>query len=208
MNVYHFGDSSAENIIIQAIDNQSLPSIDNEVRILHELTDFPFCLMAVTVDDWFIDLSPCKAPAVFGNNTVGDGASNTLSDILDLCSDKSRNYYLGGYSLSGLFALWSAYQTDVFKGVAAASPSMWFPGFTDYMENHDIGCNTVYLSIGDREGKTKNTVMATVDECIRKAHDLLIMQGVECILEYNRGNHFADVEGRCARAFAWVLEKA
>ena len=35
---------------------------------------------------------------------------------------------LGGYSLAGLFALWASTQTDLFYGVAAASPSVWFPG--------------------------------------------------------------------------------
>ena len=56
----------------------------------------------------------------------------------------------------------SAYQTDVFKGVAAASPSMWFPGFSDYMKEQDIKAKTVYLSLGDKEEKTRNPVMTTV----------------------------------------------
>lgn len=37
------------------------------------------------------------------------------------CTDKDRTYIIGGYSLAGLFALWAAYQTDVFCAVAAAS---------------------------------------------------------------------------------------
>ena len=39
--------------------------------------------------------------------------------------------YLGGYSLAGFFSLWAAYQTDRFAGVAAVSPSVWFPGWMD-----------------------------------------------------------------------------
>ncbi|ERL11412.1 hypothetical protein HMPREF1248_0438 [Coriobacteriaceae bacterium BV3Ac1] len=32
--------------------------------------------------------------------------------------------YISGYSLAGLFALWSLYQTDIFKGAACVSGSL------------------------------------------------------------------------------------
>ena len=75
---------------------------------------------------------------MFGNDAFGDGAGETLSGVLTELNNPGKKYYLGGYSLAGLFALWAAYQTDVFSDVAAASPSMWFPGFTGYMEEHHI----------------------------------------------------------------------
>ena len=50
----------------------------------------------------------------------------------------------------------AAYQTDAFAGVAAASPSIWFPDFLKYMKEHDIRTESVYLSLGDREEKTRN----------------------------------------------------
>ena len=62
--------------------------------------------------------------------------------------------------MAGLFSLWAAYQTDAFAGVAAASPSIWFPDFLQYMKEHDIRTESVYLSLGDREEKTRNLVMA------------------------------------------------
>lgn len=58
--------------------------------------------------------------------------SGFLKTITELCSDPHKTYYLGGYSLAGLFSLWAAYQTNLFAGIAAASPSVWFPGFLDY----------------------------------------------------------------------------
>ena len=216
-----YGNKDAKTVLIQAVDGNSVKILDEEVRLIQELTGADFCLKAVVVDDWFQDLSPWKNPAVFGNNSFGDGAAQTLEYILDLCAESKRDsgkdsgkaadgafpitYIIGGYSLSGLFALWAAFRTDVFAGVAAASPSMWFPGFIDYMKSHNIGCSPVYLSLGDRESKTKNKVMSTVDDCIRAAQEMLSLQGVECTLEWNKGNHFSDVEMRCARAFAWVL---
>lgn len=62
--------------------------------------------------------------------------------------------------MAGLFTLWAAYQTDAFAGVAAASPSICFPDFLQYMKEHDIRTESVYLSLGDREEKTRNLVMA------------------------------------------------
>ena len=101
--------------------------------------------------------------------------------------------------------MWAAYQTDVFSGVAAASPSLWFPDFTGYMKENEIRTDTVYLSLGDLEEKTRNPVMATVGSRIREAHVLLKECGVNCILEWNNGNHFKDADLRTAKAFAWVM---
>ena len=65
------------------------------------------------------------------------------------------------------------------------------------------GC--VYLSLGDREEKTRNQVMAKAGDCIREARELLDRQGICCTLEWNEGNHFKDPDLRTARAFAWVM---
>jgi predicted alpha/beta superfamily hydrolase len=113
---------------------------------------------------------------------------------------------VGGYSLAGLFALWAAHETDAFFGVAAASPSMWFPGFADYMQAHEIRAKRVYLSLGDREERTRNSVMATVGTRIREAYELLRSRGTDCALEWNPGNHFKDPDLRTARAFLWLLK--
>ena len=111
------------------------------------------------------------------------------------------------YSLAGLFALWAAYQTDVFAGVVAASPSIWFPGFVDYMKANDIKVKNVYLSLGDKEEKAKNPTMATVGDCIREAYAWLNEQGVNVTLEWNQGNHFKDADVRTAKGFTWVKGK-
>ena len=120
------------------------------------------------------------------------------------CADRKKTYIIGGYSLAGLFALWAAYQTDVFAAVAAASPSIWFPGFVDFMKENEIRCKAVYLSLGDKEEKARNPVMASVGACIREASEVLKNKEVNTILEWNPGNHFKDADIRTARAFAWV----
>ena len=107
--------------------------------------------------------------------------------------------------MAGLFALWSAFQTDIFSGAAAASPSLWFPGFSAYMKEKSLGCETVYLSLGTREEKTRNPVMRTVGDCARYCFTWMKEQGINCTLEWNPGNHFKEPGLRTAKAFAWVM---
>ena len=208
MEVFEYGDKEAPVVLIQPIYDHDLAGVENEMKYIRQAVDIDFCLIALKVDRWNRDLSPWNTPAVFGDEDFGGGASATLAEILKLTEDRSKTYYIGGYSLAGLFALWAAYQTDVFRGVGAASPSMWFPGFTEYMKNHGIMCDTVYLSLGDKESKTRNPVMATVGDKIREAHSILTQRGVDCILEWNEGNHFKNADTRTAKAFAWVLNCA
>lgn len=138
---------------------------------------------------------------------MADGASELLEKILEYCSDKSKTYYLGGYSLAGLFALWASCQTDRFVGIAAVSPSVWFPDFLEYMQENRIQSRLIYLSLGNKEEKTRNLMMSTVGDCIRKLYAGLQECDIPCILEWNPGNHFRESEIRTAKAFAWLLEK-
>ena len=207
MEVLEFGNSAARTVLVQPVDGHDLEGIENELRLIGADTGADFRLIAFKVDDWNRDLSPWEAPAVFGKEGFGGGAAAALQKILEACSDRSKAYYIGGYSLAGLFALWAAYRTDLFRGVAAASPSVWFPGFTDHMKAHGIMSGHVYLSLGDREEKARNPVMASVGARIREAHAVLTAQGIDCALEWNEGNHFKDADVRTAKAFAWVMKR-
>ena len=208
MERFEYGSPDARAVLIQPVDEHDLAFIESEVSLIREKAPADFRLIAVKVGDWNRDLSPWEAPAVFGREDFGDGAADTLAEILNLCGDRTQDYYLGGYSLAGLFALWAAGQTDAFRGIAAASPSVWFPGFMEYLAAHPPRSPRVYLSLGDREEKTRNPVMAAVGNRIRTAEALLQAQGIDCILEWNEGNHFRDADRRTAKAFSWVLRQA
>jgi len=207
MVIYEYGESGSSAVLIQMVDDHDLAVIENELAVIRKSVN-DFKLVALKVDNWNLDLSPWKAPAVFGKEEFSGGAAGTLVDVLKLCADDSKSYYIGGYSLAGLFALWAAYQTDRFAGVAAASPSLWFPNFVEYMKNNEIKSNRVYLRLGDKEEKVRNPVMATVGEKIREAYDCLVRQEVNCTLEWNQGNHFKEPDVRTAKAFAWLLESS
>lgn len=206
MTRYEYGDPQADIVLIQPTGEHELSLLEQEVAEIRRRTAKAFRLAAVKVEDWNRDLSPWRAPAVFGNADFGDGAAALLDEILPLCADPSKRYYIGGYSLAGLFALWASCRTDIFAGTAAASPSMWFPGFTAYLREHGIRSGAVYLSLGDREEKTRNPVMSTVGDRIRETYAWLRTQGVPCTLEWNAGNHFRESDVRTAKAFAWVME--
>jgi len=207
MKIQEFGEQGSNIVIIQPVDDHDLAVIESEVEAMEELSENPFHLITVKVDSWNNDLSPWKAPAVFGNEDFGGGADNMLQKILALTGDRDKTYYIGGYSLAGLFSLWAAYQTDVFSGVAAASPSVWFPGFTEYVKSNEIHTGRVYLSLGDREEKTRNPVMSKVGDSIREIYDWYTAKGVNCCLEWNKGNHFKEPDLRTAKAFAWIKNR-
>lgn len=208
MRVYEYGKADADKVLIQPVGKEELPFLNHEFALITRDMAEPLRLIAFEVENWNFELSPWKAPAVFGKEEFGDGAADTLAEIQKYCDDKSKTYYIGGYSLAGLFALWAAYHTDLFKGVAAVSPSIWFPDFLQYMKNNKIQSANVYLSLGDKEEKTRNKIMATVGERIREAYQTLKDNGVNGILEWNAGNHFKDADIRTASGFIWLLEKS
>jgi len=117
-----------EYLLIQPIDEHDLEVLDNEVATIESLVNKPFTLVAFKIKDWQSELTPWTAPAVFGKIPFGEGAVATLSFIKEILipqlkrmqlfkKDKMR-CVLGGYSLAGFFALWSAYQTELFDGIA------------------------------------------------------------------------------------------
>lgn len=205
MITYEYGNPEADTVLIQPTGEHEMASLENEVREIEKRTSKEFRFIATKVENWNDDLSPWKAPAVFKTEDFCGGASKTLENIIALCADKNRKYYIGGYSLAGLFALWVACQTDIFSGVAAASPSVWFPGFIDYMKTYKMKSQNVYLSLGDREEKTRNPVIAQIGNCIKEEYRCLLENGINCILEWNKGNHFKEADIRTAKAFAWVM---
>ena len=205
--LYH--DADAKYLLIQPIDEHDLELLDQEVEAIKELSDKPFSLVAFMIKDWNQELTPWVAPSVFGKTPFGDGAEKTLefikSQLLPEVQENIPHLILGGYSLAGLFALWAGYQTDLFEGIAAASPSVWYPQWIDYASENKPLAKSVYLSLGDKEEKAKNPVMAQVGNAIRKQHELLTKQEVNTILEWNAGNHFVDSDKRMAKGFAWAI---
>ena len=212
---YFYGDAEAPDILIQPVDAHDLELLGSEVALIEEgAKGKPFLLAAFLVEDWNRELTPWEAPPVFGKDGFGAGAEETLrfvvEELLAEISTQEKRLYLGGYSLAGLFSLWAAYQTALFQGIAAVSPSVWFPKWDQYIRAHEIHAERVYLSLGDKEAKVRNQVMAKVGDAIRLQQELLLDSAVcrEYVMEWNLGNHFVDSDKRTAKGFAWVLNQA
>ena len=204
-----YTDDSPQILFLQPVDEHDTELLDAEIQAMRDCA-LPFALATFEVKDWNRDLSPWEAPPVFGKVPFGGMAEETLFFVLDRLLPELRaqlgadmKLCLGGYSLAGLFALWAAIRTDVFSGVAAASPSVWFPGWMEYVKKNPIQAKAVYLSLGDREERAKNPLMATVGDCIREQYALLQANHI-VTLERNPGNHFQNSEKRTARAFCWI----
>ena len=205
-----FGDPGAGILLIQPADADEWPALADEWALIRERAgDRPCRLAAFSVDDWNDELSPWPAPPVFGDHAFGGRAAATLDWVLNgllPALGPAERAVLGGYSLAGLFALWAARETDAFRAVAAASPSVWFPGWGEYANAHPMRAERVYLSLGDRESRTRNPVMARVGDAIREEQARLDGR-VACVLEWNPGNHFRDARLRTAKAFAWAMNR-
>lgn len=210
------GEATAPHRFLQPVDAHDRALLRAEAEEVLRLTGRKdWCLIAVPIRDWDRDLTPWEAPPVFGERSFGAGAGQTLHFLTEqLIPSLERNgpegaaYYLCGYSLAGLFALWAVCESGRFAGAAAASPSLWYPGWTEYARTHAVKAEAVYLSLGDREEKTRHPVMARVGEAVRLQFALLSEAGIRTHLRWEEGNHFRDSEKRTARGIAWLLEQS
>ena len=209
-----YGEAHAEYLLLQMTGEHELQSMESEVTAVAQSAHH-FLFAAIPVESWNDALSPWKSPAVWGKQGFGGKAGDTLRFLTEQVIPTLEQRFhlpenvkiiLGGYSLAGLFALWVSTQTDLFYGVAAASPSVWFPGWMEFEQQHPIQAQHIYLSLGDKEEHTKNAVMAVVGDNIRTLHSQLIARGADCTLEWNNGGHFKDADLRTARAFRWAME--
>ena len=210
-----YGEAHAEYLLLQMTGEHELQSMDSEVAAIAQSAHH-FLFAAIPVESWNDALSPWEAPAVWRKQGFGGKAADTLRFLTEQVVPSLKQQFdlpekvkiiLGGYSLAGLFALWASTQTDLFYCVAAASPSVWFPGWMKFEQQYPIQAQCIYLSLGDREERTRNATLAAVGDNIRTLHSRLTERGADCTLEWNSGGHFKDTDLRTARAFQWVMEE-
>ena len=215
-NISIFGSDNAGSplVILNTYGNEG-ESVWNECQ---NLKCPPFTLAAIGNLDWNKDMSPWENPSLYKNDNAFSGEADAYLSLLTeqiipaiWTSLPSKPSYiaLSGYSLAGLFALYSAYKTDIFTRIASASGSLWFPGFTEYAESHNFvrKPDCIYLSLGDTEAKAKNKVLCTVQDNTERLCVLYKSKNIPIItFELNKGNHFVDAAGRMARGIKWILE--
>ena len=116
---------------------------------------------------------------------------------------------IAGYSLAGLFALYAIYRTDMFSRVGCMSGSLWFPGFKEYIFSHEPKSrpDCIYFSLGDKEAKTRNPVLKTVQENTEEIQTFYQNKGIDTVFQLNPGNHFVQGIERTIAGIQWLLSK-
>ena len=82
-DIFTYQDPEADTVLIQMVDDHDMEVIEKEAEYIRELSGGQkFFLKAVKVNSWNKDLAPWPAPPVFGNESFGDGAQQTLEFLL------------------------------------------------------------------------------------------------------------------------------
>ena len=166
------------------------------------------------VEDWNSDFSPWEFK-LNKKMSFSGGGRKTLDWLMNDCVSCYEKEYslmgkriLCGYSLAGLFSLWAFYESQAFRGVISCSGSLWFGDWVSYAESHTAPQNSsVYLSLGNREEKARDRIMATVGDCTLRQYELVCgdKNVSRHILEWNDGGHFNEPEMRIAKGIRWCV---
>ena len=198
-------------IVIPSFKDNSL----NLKKEIEKLTDKDFSLLTIYVSDWNNDLSPYVASSIFkGISDFKGNADSFLDYVLNLIKkvvleEKVKPIYkaLTGYSMAGLFAVYTLFKTNEFLKVGSVSGSLWYPLFIEFVKNNEVlqGISTFYMSLGDKEKKTSNKIMSQVE-----TNSLIVFEKIKSYFnnskfELNSGNHFKDEGLRIAKCISYLL---
>ena len=207
-----FGSGEGPLVILNTVNSEG-SAVYGRVR---SLASAPFTLAAISGLAWYDEMTPWPAS---GFASWAPPCKGLADDYLELLchriipeiertiGNKPSFTAIAGYSLAGLFALYSLFNTDIFIAAASASGSLWYPGFADYAASHQLSSKParVYLSLGDTEASAGSRVMRSVGENTEKIHSLFLERGIDCFFEMNKGNHFRNTEERMAKGIAWII---
>jgi len=148
--------------------------------------------------------------------TITRGSKTTLVYSADgfsydmYLSYKNDTYIIAGYSLSGLFAIWSFYETQLFKGLICCSASLWFDGWESYAATSSApGESIVYLSLGGKEADSPNMLMASIGSKYKNQEKLCKADKniTKTVFEMNSGGHFANPPKRISKGIIRILKE-
>ena len=177
-----------------------------------------FTLAVISNLDWNHDMAPWDSPSAFksGEPFIG-GADDYLRLLVGKILPKAEESLIGtpawrgivGYSLAGLFALYAIYQTGIFSRVGSISGSLWFPGLKQYIFTHKPKRppDRIYFSLGDKESKTRNSVLRSIRQDTEDICGFYRSMGVDAVFQLNPGNHYNRAAERTAAGIIWLLSR-
>ncbi len=170
----------------------------------------------VVIEDvnWNDDLTPWPAEGVFKKAKPFGGKAASFLDKLtnEIIPNTERDLGIAdaertllGVSLSGLFAVWSAFNTDAFANIISISGSLWYDGFVEWMKEQmpSPQLKKVCLILGEKEKNAKEKRMATVEERSLDAADILKAKSIATVsFELVEGTHFSPIMPRLELALS------
>ena len=174
----------------------------------------------VVIEDvnWNDDLTPWPAVGVFKKAKPFGGKAAAFLDKLthEIIPEAERNMgiedaerTLLGVSLSGLFAVWAAFNTDAFANIISISGSLWYDGFVEWMKEQTPSSQLkkICMLLGEKEKNAKEKRMSTVEERSLAAADILKGKSQATVtFELVEGTHFSPVLPRMERAMMALEE--
>lgn len=199
--------------VVYLLTDDDADAVWDSVR---ELVASDFVSVSISGFDWNSALTPWECPGIFRDDEPfsGDAAKQLgilLGEIIPAVeaefAGKTIRRTIAGYSLAGLFAVWSLFQTDAFACAASASGSLWYPGFVEYVQGNAFAGSPehAYFSLGGKESRTPSRLLRNVEDNTREIVRIFKARGVETVFEMNPGNHFKDTELRMAKAIVTCL---
>lgn len=190
---------------------------DEIIEKCNELKSNTFNLTVITLKEWNEYLSPWESENIISEQDNFSGKADVFLDFIlkDVISYtecaltcKPSLSVLVGYSMAGLFSLYSMYKTEQFDRVASVSGSLWYPKFFDFVKKNKICVypEKIYLSLGDKESKTSNGYLKINEFVTQEIYSRYASEGIKCEYEINPGNHFNHVADRIAKGVKWLLE--
>ena len=174
----------------------------------------------VVIEDvnWNDDLTPWPAVGVFKKAKPFGGKAAAFLDKLtheiipeaerDLGIEDAERTLLG-VSLSGLFAVWSAFNTDAFTNIISISGSLWYDGFIEWMKEQTPSpqLKKICMLLGEKEKNAKEKRMSTVEERTIAAADIMKAKTKAAVVfELVEGTHFSPILPRMDRAMMTLEE--
>ena len=213
ITLYHSGKPDRPLVVLNSFTGDG----SAVVKEITQVQEFDFNLASIGNLNWEHDMTPWDCPPVFSRTAPFTGGADDylqvlLAEILPAIKNrmngKPSSIGIAGYSLAGLFAIYALYQTDVFDCAASMSGSLWFPGFTEYCLTHTMKRQPerVYLSLGDKEGKTRNHLMQNVQKNTETIAMHMKEHGIAVKWEQNPGNHFQDADFRSAKGILHIIK--
>lgn len=210
--LYHSAESGSPLIILNnyADDGKSV------VEAAEKTGRNEFNLLCIGNLNWNHDMTPWYCPPTSPKDTPCTGGADEylkilLVEILPECLKRVEgipsHISVAGYSLAGLFALYALYHTDVFACAASMSGSLWFPDFKEYVFSHEMKRKPerLYLSLGDKEARTRNQYMKDVQENTESIAGHFREVGIDVTFEMNPGNHFSDAALGSAKGILAII---